>query len=293
MKRPSRSGKMLAAISLGIVVLAGIGVLAAGVVQTEALIKHRAEQVLAAARSAQAPRLPSDRRQESLPAPVRRWIEFTFRAEASLPRRLVRYQMEGRFRRPGSDSFEPMEAAQYIAAGRPAFVFEATTWMFPGFWARAMDAYVSGDMDMKARILSTITAVDETGDPALNQESVQRYLLESVMVPSALLPSERLHCEPINRRSAWAVMSHGGTEARYRVKFDDRGAIQSMRAPRDGSLDQPYHGAGEYAVRGGYKQVAGVMVPTEFEIARVIDGQIRPFWKGRVTKLDFDVVQLF
>lgn len=285
-----RSRRVLFAVASGALLLAAVGTVAAGVLRTEALIDRRTEQVLQAAKASVAPRLPDADARTVLPAPVQRWIAFTFPDDRALPRRLVHYEMQGRFRRPGAESFEPMTAAQAIAAGRTAFVFDATTWIIPGLWARAMDAYVDGEMDMKARVLSTITAVDEVGGRKLNRESVRRYLLESVMAPAALLPSARVRWEPIDLTSAWAVIRDQGIEARYRVEFDGRGAITRMVAPADGSLDQPYHGAGEVAERSAYRKVDSVMLPMRFTIARKIDGEVQPFWKGRVTRVAFDAL---
>jgi hypothetical protein len=282
----SWTGRAGAILALGLLLAAlWIGY---GVWRTERLIAGHVDRVAKVAAEAEAPRLPGAGARAELPAPVRRWLDFTFPGDEARPRRLAYWRMEGRFRRPHHDTWAPMTAEQRLAAGRPAFVFDATTWPMPGLWARAMDAYAGGDMDMKARILSAITAVDEVGGAALNRTSVQRWLLESALAPSALLPSERVRWEAIDADTARAVVTHAGAEAAYRVTFDARGAIRRFDAEHDGRLDQPYHGAGEHAMRGDYREVGGVMVPTSFTIARVIDGAIRPFWEGRVTALRFD-----
>lgn len=95
----------------------------------------------------------------------------------ALPKRAVRYRMDGEFRRPGSDSWEPMTDTEYIAAGEPAIVFAGTTWVRPGLWARPMNAFVGGTMDMRALILPTIAVVTETGNPELDYTSPRRCLL--------------------------------------------------------------------------------------------------------------------
>ena len=278
---------------LVVALVGGAVVVVYGIRQTEAMIGGYVDQVLAVATQSEAARIPDGDDLSSLPPPVRRWIAFTFPEGVAGPRHTVRYRMQGDFRRPGSDEWESMTATQYIAAGAPAFVFAGTTWMAPGLWARAMDAYADGEMDMKARVLSAIAVVDETGDPDLNRISLQRYLLESPMAPSALLPSDRVRWESIDRRHARVVISADGLTAAYRVTFAENGAILQFDAEAGGSLDQPYHGAGEQAIRGDYREVGGVMLPMSFIIARVIDGDVQPFWRGRVVELDLDVLEPF
>ena len=98
-------------------------------------------------------------RLSSLPAPVQRYLRFTF-VDGVPSYAVVRLSASGQFRRPQTDGFKATTARQVIAAGTPALMFSATTPIVPGVWARAYDYFANGQMEMKAKILSTLTVVD-------------------------------------------------------------------------------------------------------------------------------------
>ena len=117
--------------------------------------------VLAATRPAPAPD-PADL--PRLPEPVQRYFRFVFPGPAPAYA-VVRLSASGQFRRPLTQGFNATTAEQVIAAGVPALMFSATTPVLPGVWARAYDFYTNGEMEMKAKILSTLTVVDEKPPP--------------------------------------------------------------------------------------------------------------------------------
>jgi len=221
-----------------------------------------------------------------LPDPVRRYVAFTFPNGVPDRTESVWITMEGDFRRPGATVFEPTTAHQVAAPGTPAFVFDATTPIFGGVWARVYDAFVDGDMDMKARLLSTLTVVDVTGSPELDQISLRRWLIESPLYPMALLPGGPVIWEPIDDRHARAVVSWRDMEAALVATFREDGALLAFRAEEDGDLSTPYHGSGEVGTRDDYRMVAGMRLPHAFTLSRAGDGETYPFWRGRVTAFE-------
>lgn len=222
-----------------------------------------------------------------LPEPVQRWLKYTFRGE---PGRytVVRLAAEGEFRRPLTEAFNPTTAEQVIATGVPALMFSATTPVLPGVWARAYDFFADGQMEMKAKILSAITVVDESQTPELNAISLRRWLLESALYPAALLPGGPVTWQPIDDRSARAVVESKGMRATMLAHFDAEGRMTHMAAEDDGDLSTPYHGSGEHVTRSEYRQFGNQMIPTRFTISRASGGKIHPFWKGRVTSIAFE-----
>lgn len=160
----------------------------------------------------------------SLPAPVQRYFAYTFRGQA--PRlAFVELQMEGEFRRPKTQAFTPTTAEQTVATGVPAMMFSATTEMLPGIWARAYDAYVDGRMEMKAKVLSAVTVVDEKSSPELDRISLRRWLLESALYPMALLPGGPVRWEAIDEQRARAVVTYRGMTASLVARFAERGRL--------------------------------------------------------------------
>jgi hypothetical protein len=223
----------------------------------------------------------------ALPAPVQRYFAYVF--PRGVPDyALVRLEQAGDFRRPLTESFSPTTAEQVIAATTPVMVFSATTPILPGVWARAFDFFADGKMQMKARILSTLTVVDEAETPELNAISLRRWLLESALYPRALLPGGPVRWEPVDDTRARAIVEQDGVQASLIAHFDAEGRMTRMTAEADGDLTTPYHGSGEDVTRSDYQEVGGQMIPMGFTISRAAGGAVHPFWTGRVTSITFE-----
>lgn len=103
----------------------------------------------------------------------------------------------------------------------------------------------------------------------------------------ALLPGGPVEWQPIDDRHARAVVSAYGFQAAMIATFRDDGSLAAFDAEEDGDLTTPYHGSGEHTVRSDYRLVEGVRIPMSFMIARAADGEIHPFWEGRITSIRF------
>lgn len=245
---------------------------------------HRVAVVNAGARAA--PSTPGTPSLAALPAPVQRYFKFVF--PGAVPRAThVDIEMQGRFRRPKTQSFTPTTAEQTIAVGTPAMVFSATTPIVLGVWARAYDAYVDGRMDMKAKVLSAVAVVNESSSPELNRISLRRWLLESPLYPMAMLPGGPVRWEAIDEQRARAVVTYNGLSASLVARFAPDGRLLRFDAEEDGDLTTSYHGSGEHVARDDYQLVDGVRVPMKFVIARAAGGKLYPFWDGRVMSIRF------
>lgn len=273
-------------------VLVGPAALVVASASYRAAIDDTVSRVLRTAQAAPAApmALPLD-----LPAPVRRYFDFTFQDGPPRALRAVRLIEEGRFRRPGATGWSSMTVEQYVSAADPAFVFTGTTPLLPGIEARAMDAYVDGRMEMKVKVLSAVTVVDEEGG-VLDTTSLMRFFIEAPLFPSALLPGPHLRWEALSEDQARAVvLARGEPIGAYVVTFADDGRLVEMASEADGDPTTAgrFHGAGEVGRRADYRAVDGVMVPHAFTLARRFGGRVEPFWEGTVTRIDFDAFERF
>lgn len=275
-------------IALTIVAIALIlgGFLTYSWIRTEAEIQGYREQVASIASANPSPSYDAAKI-EMLPEPVKRYFEFALQGDHH-PIRLVEMRMEGDFRRPRTKGFAPTTAEQTIAAGVPAFIFSGTTPLIAGITARMYDAFANLQMEMKAKILSTFTVVNEKETPVLNQLSLKRWLMESTLFPTTMLPGGPVSWEPIDSTRARAIVSADGLNASLVATFRSDGSLERLDAEEDGDLTTPYHGSGEHVLRGDYRLVAGMMIPHTFTIARAAGGKIFPFWKGRITSIKID-----
>lgn len=196
--------------------------------QTEHDIATYAQNVIAVADKYPSPEISSHHLQKThtahLPEPVQAYFNYVF-PKGAPSFKTVKFAMQGQFRRPLMETFEPTSAEQTIAVATPALVFSATTPIVPFIWAKAYDAYINGEMDMKAKILSTVTVMEERETPELNRISLRRWLIESPVYPMALLPGGPVRWQAIDDKSARAIISAHGQTASMVATFHAVGII--------------------------------------------------------------------
>ena len=273
-----------AAATAGVLLLGSFSAVVWGAVSTERDIQAFRDQVQEIALE-HGRTLPQQSDLQTLPEPVQRYFEFVFPEGIQMATHIY-VEAEGQFRRPLTETFSQTTSEQMIAVGTPALMFSATTPVIPGVQARAYDFFAEGEMEMKAKIASLLTVVDERETPELNVISLRRWLLESALFPMALLPGGPVTWEPIDEARARATVEAEGLRATMVAYFDEDGRMTQMVAEEDGDLTTPYHGSGEHVTREDYRLVNGVMIPHSFVISRAREGEVFPFFDAAVTRYE-------
>ncbi|WP_036229760.1 DUF6920 family protein [Marinobacterium jannaschii] len=269
--------KVITRASIGIIALAG-GSLVYNNYQTRSHLTEYHQKLHTTAFAS----APTWQLAKTLPAPVERYIRFTF--PNGVPALAVtEVTMRGDFRLPQHQDFNPTTARQSLSPALPALVFEAKTPIYPGIWALAYDAYLNGEMEMKAKLFAALTVMDQPQSVELNRISLRRWLLESPLYPQALLPGKYTRWEAIDNTHARVIAEYQGLRTSMIAEIDNEGRLSSLRAENDGDLNTPYHGSGEYAARSDYRLINGMMIPHKFTIARHARGVDYPFWRGELT----------
>ncbi len=282
-----KKGKRFKVVAVCGVALSIIGLsILWGVVQTNRSVESYRNRVKEIGRQEAAP-VFDKKEWKTLPKPVSRYFEYTFKKTPPKATHAM-MKMEGDFRLPLKENFQSAAAHQIAAIGSPSFVFDETIAIAPFLWAHAMDAFMDGKMEMKARLESLFVVVNQKETPELNRISLRRWLLEAPLYPMALLPGGNVRWEAIDDNRARAIVTDSGMEIAMVATFREDGSLERLDAEEDGDLDTPYHGSGEHVYRGDYKEIDGMMIPTSFIIARASKGKTYPFWKGRVTEITFN-----
>lgn len=222
-----------------------------------------------------------------LPAPVRRYFD---RALAEGQRRIAaaRVAQEGSFLVRPPAFWRPFRATQRFTARPPGFEWTARIHLFPGAGIAVRDGFHEGAGFMRATLFGFELAA-AAGTPEIAAASLQRYLAEAVLTPTALLPHEGVAWEPIDDSSARARLTAGTTTVSLDFRFGADGLVESVYTParmRDvqgRSQATPWRGSwGEYARQDG------MWTPRSGAVEWVLEAGPQCYWRGRITDVVYE-----
>jgi len=226
---------------------------------------------------------------ENLPPPVRRYFRAVLKNGQAIVS-AARLTHEGQFNMGEKQaSWSRFTSSQVSVMRRPGFDWDARIAVVPGLNVFVHDAYVAGEGILHAELLGLVTLADMRATPDVAQGELMRFLAEAAWYPTALLPSQGIHWEPIDGVSATATLADGATTVSLVFRFDEKGLISGVRAAArtrtvNGALvATPWQGRfWNYELRDGMR------VPLEGEVAWELPEGSWPYWRGRVTGITYD-----
>jgi hypothetical protein len=266
---------------LAIVIAAAAASVIAGSTQWTRATRARASELNSAAVAAA---IYHETAIAALPEPAMRYFRRVLRDGQRMVRSAVATQ-DAEFFINGA--WRPLSATQQFLVSPPGFVWDARISMAPLLPAFVRDSYVGGKASMTASMLGVYTLVDQHGAPELNSGALQRLLGESVWMPTALLPSDRIRWTARDDRSATVTLRDSGIEVSLVFDVDSEGHVVLIRGDRfkeDGGAYaiQPWH------IRcDEYRERDGLLIPLHCEVAWVVNGTPEPYWRGRIASITY------
>lgn len=227
---------------------------------------------------------------DDLPAPVRRYFRNVLQP-GQRQVAAVSLAQTGRFNLAESaEQWKRFDATQRVVIQRPGFHWDARIRLLPGVAIFVHDAYVAGQGSLRAVLQGLIPLMQLRGGAELAQGELMRFLAEALWYPTALLPGQGIQWHPVDAHHARAELRDGQTSASVTFGFDDEGLVTSVyadaRARNVGGLWVPTPWEGrwhDYATRGGMR------VPLRGEVAWLLPTGRRPYWRGELTRIDFEL----
>jgi hypothetical protein len=140
---------------------------------------------------------------------------------------------------------------------KPGFIWKGTTSMFT-----ARDMYIEDQGRLVVALFSLYNVVDAKGE-SYNQGELLRWLGESVLYPTNLLPCERLAWAPINDQQAKLTFTYKGMSMWFIVTFSQEGEIIQLESKRYMDKDN----LETWVIKTtDYKTMHGINVPSRFEV---------------------------
>lgn len=227
----------------------------------------------------------------ALPAPVQRYLRRVLPAAAPIVRS-VRLVHAGEFNLAADgERWKPFVSTQEVRCARRGFVWNARVRAAPGIAVRVHDAYIGGEGLLHAALLGLLPVARQQGSGAFARDELMRWLAEAAWYPTALLPGQGVHWEPIDAQRALATLRDGIVEVALEFEFGADDLIATVRAPARGrllggqSVPTPWEGRWS-----GYELRAGMWIPTAGEVAWLPRAGRRPYWRGTLTAVDYDGV---
>jgi hypothetical protein len=226
---------------------------------------------------------------EGLPAPVRRYFDAALGDGQPM---IVAVSMEHTGTFDMSDSggqWKPFTSIQRVVMKRPGFDWNARIKAAPGLTVRVHDAYLDGEGLLHASLFGLIPLVRMRGTGEEARSELMRFFAEAPWYPTALLPSQGVHWEAVDDASARSTFTEGETTVSMLFRFDQNNMIESVRAQARGRavgdemIPTPWEGRWrEYEIREGMR------IPLEGEVAWMLPGGPKPYWRERVTGVTYE-----
>ena len=187
------------------------------------------------------------------------------------------------------EQWKPFTSTQRVITQRPGFDWEGRIAMLPGLTVHVHDAYIAGEGILHATLFGLVSLVNLRGTPEVAHGELMRFLAEAAWYPTALLPSQGVRWEAVDETSAKATLKDGDLSLTLLFRFDEHGLIESVRTEARGRtvagtvVPTPWEGRWSH-----YEPRDGMRVPTEGEVAWMLPEGPRPYWRGRITRLDYE-----
>lgn len=191
-----------------------------------------------------------------LPEPVQRYFKYILKDGQSYIND-VKITHKGLFKTGLDKKWVPITGEQYATTQHPGFIWKGVTSFFT-----ARDMYIADKGRLIVLLLSLFKVVDAKGE-SYDQGELLRWLGESVMYPTNLLPSDRLEWKAVDLNTAKLRFNHNKLELFFDVTFNELGEIVQMETKRymDNTKLETW-----LIKCADYKEMNSIKVPTTFEV---------------------------
>jgi hypothetical protein len=245
---------------------------------------------LAATRVPSVPRHVSFSALHELPAPVQRYFRAVLK-DGQPYITGVHLRHTGTFNMSETgEQWKSFTSDQAVVTHRPGFDWDGRIAMLPGLPVHVHDAYVSGEGVLHASLAGVLSLADLRGGDDLARGELMRFLAEAVWYPTALLPSQGVSWIGLDDNAAMATLTDGAVTVSLRFTFTADWLVDTVyaearsRTVAGTMVPTPWQGR-----FWNYVDRSGVRVPVDGEVAWLLPEGPKPYWRGHMTDIAFEV----
>jgi len=215
---------------------------------------------------------------DNLPEPVQRYFKLVLKEDQPYMS-YARIKHDGLFKTGLNKGWIDIKGEQYATTEKPGFIWKGTTSMFT-----ARDMYIGNEGRLVVSLFSLYNVVDAKGEK-YNQGELLRWLGESILYPTNLLPDQKLQWLPIDAASSELIFHFNGLSLFFKISFNEIGEITEMETKR--YMDETDLETWIIKV-SNYKQLNNVLVPTSFEVLWRLDKGDFSYAKFNITEIEYN-----
>lgn len=191
-----------------------------------------------------------------LPDPVQRYFRLVLKdGQPYISYAAITH--DGQFKTGLDKGWINIKGEQYATTEKPGFIWKGTTSMFV-----ARDMYIGDKGRLVVSLFSLFKVVDAKGGQ-YDQGELLRWLGESILYPTNLLPSDRLQWLPIDGNTSKLTFRYNGLSLFFIFTFNEMGEITQIETKRymDAKSLETW-----VIKMSNYKEANAVVIPMSFDV---------------------------
>lgn len=221
---------------------------------------------------------------DGLPDPVQRYFKHILK-EGQPYISYARIKHDGQFKSGLKKDWMDIKGEQYATTEKPGFIWKGTTSRFI-----ARDMYIAGKGRLIVTLFSLFNVVDAKGKEKYDMSELIRWLGESILYPTNLLPSDRLTWIHMDSTKAKFTYDYNGLSLFFIITFNEIGEITEMETKR--YMDE--NNLQTWIIKATqYKEINNMIIPLNFDVLWKLPAGDFSYAKFNITKIEYDRPEKF
>lgn len=200
----------------------------------------------------------------ALPPIVRKYLKNSIITDKE-NNKIATIKLAGETRNEANAEWKTTDVDFYYSLSTPAFIWVATSEEMTYLWNKKINTFLNNSANSKNKLLSSITT-DETEGVKLSQTYFLYYILNSVLCPVALLPSQNIQWTSMGKLKAKVMFWNKSKSGTVTFYFNNSGDVEKVEA-MDMFMPNLIEAKKEKLSLhlANYKEIGGYRVPTYLE----------------------------